>query len=118
EGLGQPTFIGSSGRVFPRAMKASPLLRAWLTRLEGLGVEFRTRSRWTGWQDEALMFDTPQGERIEQPDAVILAMGGASWAKLGSDAAWVPALEQSGAEVAAFRPANVGFDVAWSPIFG
>ena len=117
EGLGQPTFVGSSGRVFPKAMKASPLLRAWLARLDGLGVEVRTRSRWTGWRDEALVFDTPEGERTERPDAVILALGGASWAKLGSDAAWVPALEAAGAETAAFRPANVGFDVAWSPMF-
>ncbi|MBD3820156.1 MAG: TIGR03862 family flavoprotein [Brevundimonas diminuta] len=117
EGLGQPTFVGSSGRVFPKAMKASPLLRAWLARLEGLGVEIRTRSRWTGWQGEALTFDTPDGERIERADAVVLALGGASWAKLGSDAAWVPTLEKAGAEVAVFRPANVGFDVAWSPNF-
>ena len=117
EGLGQPTFVGSSGRVFPTAMKASPLLRAWLARLEGLGVEIRTRSRWTGWQGEALTFDTPDGERIERADAVVLALGGASWAKLGSDAAWVPTLEKAGAEVAVFRPANVGFDVAWSPNF-
>ncbi|MEN5175368.1 MULTISPECIES: BaiN/RdsA family NAD(P)/FAD-dependent oxidoreductase [Brevundimonas] len=117
EGLGQPTFVGSSGRVFPKAMKASPLLRAWLARLEGLGVEVRTRSCWTGWRDGALTFDTPDGQRFEGPDAVILALGGASWAKLGSNAAWVPALEEAGAEVAAFRPANVGFDVAWSPIF-
>lgn len=117
EELGQPTFIGSSGRVFPKAMKASPLLRAWLARLEGLDVEIRTRSRWTGWQGEALTFDTPEGERIERPDAVILALGGASWAKLGSDAAWVPALVEAGAAVAPFRPANVGFDVDWSPLF-
>lgn len=117
EGLGQPTFVGSSGRVFPKAMKASPLLRAWLARLEELGVEVRTRSRWTGWQDGALIFDTLDGERVEQPDAVVLALGGASWAKLGSNATWVPALKEAGAEVAAFRPANVGFDVAWSPIF-
>ncbi|AYG94589.1 TIGR03862 family flavoprotein [Brevundimonas naejangsanensis] len=117
EGLGQPTFVGSSGRVFPKAMKASPLLRAWLARLEGLGVELRTRSRWTGWTDGALSFDTPDGERIERPDAVILALGGASWARLGSDAGWVPALEEAGVAVAPFRPANVGFDVAWSPLF-
>ncbi len=120
EGLGQPTFVGSSGRVFPKAMKASPLLRAWLARLEELGVEIRTRSRWTGWQGEALTFDMPEmpeGERIERPDAVILALGGASWAKLGSDATWIPALEEAGATVAPFRPANVGFDVAWSPLF-
>lgn len=117
EGLEQATFVGSSGRVFPKAMKASPLLRAWLARLEGLGVEVRTRSRWTGWTDDALGFDTPEGERIERPDAVVLALGGASWARLGSDAAWVPALEEAGAVVTPFRPANVGFDVAWSSLF-
>ncbi len=117
EDLGQETFVGSSGRVFPKAMKASPLLRAWLARLEGLGVEVRTRSRWTGWADDALRFDTPEGERIERPDAVVLALGGASWARLGSDAAWAPELEAAGASVAPFRPANVGFDVAWSPLF-
>ena len=117
EGLGQATFVGSSGRVFPKAMKASPLLRAWLARLEGLGVEIRTRSRWTGWKDGALSFDTPEGERLERPDAVVLALGGASWARLGSDAAWVPALEEAGAAVAPFLPANVGFDLAWSPLF-
>jgi uncharacterized flavoprotein (TIGR03862 family) len=117
EDLGQATFVGSSGRVFPKAMKASPLLRAWLARLEGLGVEIRTRSRWTGWKDGALSFDTPEGERLERPDAVVLALGGASWARLGSDAAWVPALEEAGAAVAPFRPAIVGFDLAWSPLF-
>ena len=116
EGLGQATFVGSSGRVFPKTMKASPLLRAWLARLEALGVEIRTRSRWTGWADGALSFDTPEGERLERPDAVVLALGGASWARLGSDAAWVPTLENAGAAVAPFRPSNVGFDVAWSPL--
>lgn len=116
EGLGQETFVGSSGRVFPKAMKASPLLRAWLARLEGLGVEIRTRSRWTGWTDGALSFDTPEGETLERPEAVVLALGGSSWAKLGSDAAWVPGLEEAGVAVAPFRPSNVGFDVAWSPL--
>lgn len=116
EGLGQETFVGSSGRVFPKAMKASPLLRAWLARLEGLGVEIRTRSRWTGWTDGALSFDTPEGETLERPEAVVLALGGLSWAKLGSDAAWVPGLEEAGVAVAPFRPSNVGFDVAWSPL--
>ncbi|MFN3878227.1 MAG: NAD(P)/FAD-dependent oxidoreductase [Brevundimonas sp.] len=114
EALGQETFVGSSGRVFPKAMKTSPLLRAWLARLEGLGVEIRTRSRWTGWRDGALAFETPDGERLETPDAVILAVGGASWPRLGSDGAWAPWLEAAGAAVAPFRPANVGFDVAWS----
>jgi len=117
EGLGQPTFVGSSGRVFPRAMKASPLLRAWLARLGDLGVEIRTRSRWVGWRDGALAFETPDGERLERPDAVVLALGGASWPRLGSDGAWKPWLETAGIAVSPFRPANVGFDLAWSPLF-
>ena len=116
EGLGQETFVGSSGRVFPKAMKASPLLRAWLARLEGLGVEIRTRSRWTGWQDQALTFDTPDGERIEHPAAVVLALGGASWPRLGSDGAWVPTLEGQGVAVSPLVPANAGLDAAWSDI--
>lgn len=114
EGLGQPTFVGSSGRVFPRAMKASPLLRAWLARLGDLGVEIRTRSRWTGWRDGLLTFQTLEGEQTERADAVVLALGGASWPRLGSDAAWT---EWLGAPLTPFRPANVGFDVAWSDVF-
>ncbi|WP_372708338.1 TIGR03862 family flavoprotein [Brevundimonas sp.] len=117
EGLGQPTFVGSSGRVFPRAMKASPLLRAWLARLAGLGVTLRTRSRWTGRRDGGFVFATPDGAVVERPDAVVLAMGGASWPRLGSDGAWKPELEAAGVAVAPFRPSNVGFDVAWSDIF-
>ncbi len=113
EGLGQPTFVGSSGRVFPKAMKASPLMRAWLARLNELGVEVRLRSRWTGWDGEALRFETPDGERLDRPDAVVLALGGASWPRLGSDAAWTQWLE---APLRPFRPANVGFDVAWSDV--
>lgn len=116
EGLGQPVFAGSSGRVFPRAMKASPLLRAWLARLAGQGVEVRMRSRWLGWRGEALVFDTPDGERIEEASAVVLATGGASWPRLGSDGAWVGALEAAGVAVEPLRPANAGFDVAWSPV--
>ncbi|ADK99763.1 NAD(P)/FAD-dependent oxidoreductase [Brevundimonas subvibrioides] len=115
-GLEQPTFVGSSGRVFPRAMKASPLLRAWLGRLAGLGVEIRTRSRWTGWRGEALVFETPEGERIEHPAATVMATGGASWPRLGSDGAWVPLLESEGVAVAPLVPANAGFDVAWSEV--
>ena len=88
EGLGIETFVGSSGRVFPKQMKASPLLRAWLARLGALGVTLVTRSHWTGWQDDALVFDTPDGQRIERPDAAIFALGGASWPRLGSDGAW------------------------------
>lgn len=117
EGLGQATFTGSSGRVFPRAMKASPLLRAWLARLNGLGVELRTRSRWTGWSDDgALRFETPDGERLEQPDAVVLALGGASWPKLGSTGDWVAPLTAAGVAVVPLRPSNMGFDVAWSEV--
>ena len=115
--LGQPTFVGSSGRVFPRAMKASPLLRAWLARLAEQGVDVQTRRRWTGWRDGAAVFDTPDGERTETADAFVLALGGASWPRLGSDGAWRAALEADGAALAPFRPANVGVDVAWSPLF-
>ena len=117
EELGQPTFVGSSGRVFPRSMKASPLLRAWLARLAEQGVELRTRSRWAGWRDGALVFETPDGERLERPDAVVLALGGASWPRLGSDGQWAAWLRAAGVAVQPFRPANVGFDVAWSPLF-
>ncbi len=113
EDLGEATFVGASGRVFPKAMKASPLLRAWLARLEGLGVQLRTRAAWTGWSaDGGLLIN---GETV-RAKTVILALGGASWAKLGSDAAWVPALEGLAA-VAPFRAANCGFDVAWSAVF-
>lgn len=114
EGLGQPTFVGSSGRVFPKALKASPLLRAWLARLADLGVVIRTRWDWRGWTDDdgALRFATPDGEIIERPDATVLALGGASWPRLGSDGAWTAWVD----DVAPFRPANMGFDVAWSPV--
>ncbi len=114
--LGVETFVGSSGRVFPKAMKASPLLRAWLNRLVAQGVEIRTRHRWTGFAADGLAFDTPAGHVIEHFDAVVLALGGASWPRLGSDAAWVPILEQRGVTVSAFQPANCGFEVAWSEV--
>ena len=113
EALGQETFVGSSGRVFPRAMKASPLLRAWLARLGGLGVALHPRHRWAGWAGGALRFETPEGERQVAPAATILALGGASWPRLGADgawAAWVPG-------VVPFAPSNMGFRVAWSPLF-
>ena len=113
EALGQPTFIGGSGRVFPKVLKASPLLRAWLARLEGQGVEVRTRSRFLGWRGDQLFFDTPAGERLEDASAVILALGGASWPRLGSDAAWTGLLE----DVEAFRPSNMGVDIRWSDLF-
>ncbi len=117
EGLGQTTFVGSSGRVFPRAMKASPLLRAWLARLAAAGVELRTRSRWVGFDGDGQKFETPDGPHTEHPDAVVLALGGASWPRLGSDGAWAPWLADRGVAVTPFRPSNVGFDVAWSPVF-
>ena len=116
DGLGQPTFVGSSGRVFPKTMKASPLVRAWLARLAGLEVEIRTRSVWTGWRDGALVFDTPEGERVETPAATVLALGGASWPRLGSQGEWTAGLEAAGVNVAPFQPANAGFDIDWSPI--
>jgi uncharacterized flavoprotein (TIGR03862 family) len=116
EGLGQATFTGSSGRVFPRTMKASPLLRAWLGRLSELGVEVRTRSRWTGRRDGGWVFSDPAGETVERPDAVVLALGGASWPRLGSDGSWADHLREAGVAVADFKPSNVGFDVAWSEV--
>ena len=117
EGLGQETFVGSSGRVFPKAMKASPLLRAWLQRLAALGVELRVRSRWTGFEGERLKFQIPDGFVVERPAAVVLALGGASWPRLGSDGCWRPWLEEKGVAVTPFRPANAGFDIAWSAVF-
>jgi uncharacterized flavoprotein (TIGR03862 family) len=98
-------------------MKASPLLRAWLARLAAAGVELRTRSRWTGFDDSGLTFETPDGPRAERPDAVVLALGGASWPRLGSDGAWRPWLEARGVTVSPFRPSNVGFNVSWSTVF-
>ncbi|MCZ7858449.1 TIGR03862 family flavoprotein [Agrobacterium salinitolerans] len=117
QGLGQETFVGTSGRVFPTVMKASPLLRAWLARLEAQGVTIRTRHRWTGFSGKHLVFATPEGEITIKADAVLLALGGASWPRLGSDAAWVPALAEQGVALSPFRPANCGFDVDWSDVF-
>jgi uncharacterized flavoprotein (TIGR03862 family) len=118
ERLGQLTFIGSSGRVFPQAFKASPLLRAWLRRLDSNGVRLALRHRWTGWDDEGrLLFATPQGQATVKADAAVLALGGASWPRLGSDGHWVELLTQRGVSVAPLRPANCGFTVAWSEKF-
>ena len=118
EGLGIQTFVGSSGRVFPKEMKAAPLLRAWLHRLRGAGAVFHMRHRWLGWTEAGdLRFATPQGEQVVQTRAVILALGGGSWARLGSDGAWVPLLQQRGIEVAPLRPANCGFERPWSAHF-
>lgn len=116
-GLGVETFIGSSGRVFPTDMKAAPMLRAWLHRLRGAGVQFHMRHRWLGWRDGTLCFATPEGEIGVAADAVVLALGGGSWARLGSDGAWVPLLRQRGVTVLPLQPSNCGFDVAWSAHF-
>ena len=116
--LGVETIVGVSGRVFPRDMKAFPLLQKWLQRLRDSGVNFQTRHCWQGWhQDGSLLFETPAGLRSTQPDAVILTLGGASWPKLGSDGIWVPLLQQQRIDVAALQPSNCGFDVNWSDHF-
>lgn len=114
-GLGVETFTGTSGRVFPAEMKAAPLLRAWLRRLRANGLTTHVRHKWKGWrEDGALLFETPEGERAVKARVVVLALGGASWPQLGSDAAWAPYLEEKGIALSPFRPANCGFDVAWS----
>jgi uncharacterized flavoprotein (TIGR03862 family) len=117
-GLGIETFVGSSGRVFPVGMKAAPLLRSWLQRLRAAGVRLHVRHRWLGWQSgdaaTTLRFATPDGECLVQADAVLLALGGGSWARLGSDGAWVPWLAARGVDIAPLQPANCGFDIAWS----
>ena len=119
EDLGQPVFTGSTGRVFPKAMKASPLLRGWLQRID---AELRLRWRWTGFDGDGFTFDTPEGRQVLHPEVTVLALGGASWARLGSDGAWAPWLAEKGVEVAPFKPANMGFAVEWSdhmiPHFG
>ena len=116
--LGIATFVGTSGRVFPTDMKAAPLLRAWLHRLREAGVRFHMRHCWCGWNENgALRFTTPQGEHIANADALVLAQGGGSWPRLGSDGAWVPLLAQRGIPVAPLQPANCGFDVGWSEHF-
>ncbi|HEX2652449.1 MAG TPA: TIGR03862 family flavoprotein [Xanthobacteraceae bacterium] len=119
EGLGQQTFVGSSGRIFPTALKASPLLRAWLKRLQELDVTFHLNHCWTGWNaDGGLAFVRRGGALAEdRPDATILALGGASWPRLGSDGSWIEILRKFGIAVTALRPANCGFDVNWSEIF-
>ncbi|MHA6262955.1 TIGR03862 family flavoprotein [Arenibacterium sp. CAU 1754] len=113
-GLGQALFTGTTRRVFPSAMKASPLLRAWLARLEGLGVQVRTRWRWQGWDGDALRFETPDGVQRIQPDVTVLALGGASWRRLGSDGEWAGLLADKGVSLTPFQPSNAGLCVAWS----
>ncbi len=117
-GLGVETFVGTSGRVFPTEMKAAPLLRAWLRRLREAGVVFHTRHRWLGWDDDgSLHFATRNGEVRVEADATVLTLGGGSWPKLGSDGGWVPLLAERGVPIAPLRPANCGFDVAWTEHF-
>jgi uncharacterized flavoprotein (TIGR03862 family) len=114
-GLGIDTFVGSSGRVFPAEMKAAPLLRAWLHRLRGAGARIHVRHRWLGWDaDGALRFAAPGGEVSVKPRATVLALGGGSWPRLGSDGAWLPWLAARGVDVAPLQPANCGFETAWS----
>ena len=115
--LGAETFVGSSRRVFPRAMKASPLLRAWLMRLSAQGVQFHLRHDWLGWDDGQLVFTAPIGRLYVKPDATVLALGGASWPKLGANGGWAPLLAAEGVALAPFQPANAGFAVAWSAMF-
>jgi uncharacterized flavoprotein (TIGR03862 family) len=115
--LGAETFTGSSGRIFPKAMKASPLLRAWLARLERQNVRFRQRHDWRGWSGNALRFHTPTGDVTDTPDFTILALGGASWPRLGADGSWTALLKEKGVEITPLRPANMGFNIGWSEVF-
>jgi uncharacterized flavoprotein (TIGR03862 family) len=118
EALGQPTFVGSSGRIFPKALKASPLLRAWLRRLDAMGVQFSLRHRWTGWDENGrLLFQTPDGPSAVEASATVLALGGASWPRLGSDGGWTETLGAKGVKITPLKSANCGFAVAWSDIF-
>jgi uncharacterized flavoprotein (TIGR03862 family) len=118
EDLGQPTFVGTSGRIFPKAMKASPLLRAWLRRLAGAGVVFKFRHRWTGWSgDGTLSFESGGASLDVRAEAAISALGGASWPRLGSDGSWAGILGEAAIDVAPLCPANCGFQAAWSNVF-
>ena len=115
--LGEPCFVGSSRRVFPASFKATPLLRAWLGRLAAAGVTLRTRCRWRGWQGEALRIDTPEGEVLLQSDIVVLAVGGATWPRLGSDGRWTETVSEAGIAVRPLAPSNCGLRIAWSELF-
>jgi uncharacterized flavoprotein (TIGR03862 family) len=118
EALGEPTFVGTSGRVFPKAFKASPLLRAWLRRLDAAGMRFAFRYRWAGWDDQGrLRFQTPDGVDAIAAKVTVLAVGGASWPRLGSDGGWANILAAKGIAISKLRPANSGFTVAWSDVF-
>lgn len=115
--LGIETFVGSSGRIFPTDMKAAPLLRSWLHRLRQKGVQFYMRHRWTGWKNDDLRFSTPQGDVLVNADAVVLALGGASWPQLGSNGEWLPLLKAKGVAMAPLEPSNCGFEITWSDHF-
>jgi len=115
--LGEPTFVGTSGRIFPQSFKAAPLLRAWLRRLENLGVTFRAKHQWRGWTNNDLHFTTPQGDAHITAHVAILALGGASWPRMGSDGCWVDILRAEGMPVTPLAPSNCGIDIAWSPVF-
>jgi len=116
--LGTKTFVGTSGHVFPKSMKAAPLLRAWIRQLKGRGMRVHVRHKWLGWDETgALLFETPEGRQSVKADATILALGGASWPKLGSDASWVARLREVGIDVQPFEPSNCGFNLAWSEHF-
>lgn len=118
ESLGQTTFTGTSGRIFPEAFKATPLLRAWLARLDSLGIRFAFRQHWRGWDDAGkLIFTSPDGPLAVDADATLLALGGASWPRLGSDGAWTSTLSEKGVAISPLKPANVGFLVTWSDFF-
>jgi uncharacterized flavoprotein (TIGR03862 family) len=118
EALGQPTFVGSSGRIFPKSLKASPLLRAWLRRLDAMGVQFALRHRWAGWHENGhLLFQTADGQSAVDARVTVLALGGTSWPRLGSDGGWVETLSARAVKVSPLKPANCGFTVAWSDIF-
>ena len=117
DALGAETFAGSSGRIFPKAMKASPLLRAWLGRLNRQNVQFRLRHDWRGWSNGALWFHTPAGDIDDTPDVTVLALGGASWPNLGADGGWITLLTEKDVKITPLKPANMGFDVNWSELF-
>jgi uncharacterized flavoprotein (TIGR03862 family) len=118
DALGQETFVGSSGRVFPKAMKASPLLRAWLAKLRALGASFKMRHRWIGWDDDGkLLFESSEGRVAESPDVTVLALGGASWPRLGSDGVWTAYLREKSVDLAPLKPSNCGFVANWSDVF-
>lgn len=114
--LGVETYVGTSGRVFPMDRKAAPLLRGWVRRLRERGVRFHVQHRWLGWDDGALRFATPDGERHVRAEATVLALGGASWPELGSDGGWVPTLAARGIDIVPLRPSNCGFDIGWSAL--